>query len=48
MENKIMRNIIKTIIIYPIVIFIGLPIVFIFSDFSLKESYNDLFKNFFD
>lgn len=45
MKNRTLRNVIRAITIYPIALMV-VPIIYMFNDCSFKESYNDVFMNF--
>lgn len=47
MKNKQLQNTLKAIFIYPICLFIALPIIYLFNDMDIKETYKDIFKGFF-
>jgi len=46
MKNHKLQNTLKALIIYPIILLLALPIVWILNDMSFKESYKDVFKGF--
>jgi hypothetical protein len=46
MKNYKLQNVLKTIFIFPIVFFIALPLLWIFNDMGIKETWKDLFKDF--
>ena len=46
MKNRIIQNIFRGIFIFPIVLFIVFPIIFLLNSSDLGETYKDTFKGF--
>jgi len=46
MKNYKLQNTLKALFIFPIVLLIVLPLLWLFDDMTLKDTYKDLFKEF--
>jgi len=47
MKNKVIRNVLRGLFICPVLL-IAIPIYYLFNNMTILETFNDIFKDFWE